>query len=84
LKNLINGQVNSAPDNHLKNLNTSDEHADGRWDLNLECLEREVRVHPGVYDEVDAAEESPRGTLLRVAVPGVDQNGDVVVPVKED
>lgn len=69
---------------HLHDLGSSDHHGAGAGHTNAGRLRRIVGVHEGVNCVVHGHEPASACHLVPVGEPGVEQNGDVVVPVEED
>lgn len=84
LLHLVRPDVDSSAHNHLGELGRGDEHGDIAGHLKLEGLEGVVAVHYAVYEVVHAHEPAGGGDVVGVGVPGIEQHGHVVVPVKED
>lgn len=72
------------PHHHLQDLRGRDEHSAGPGHPQAGRSHCVVRVHEGVDGVVHGHEPAAAGHLVSVGEPGVDQHGDVVVPVKED
>lgn len=76
--------VDGTADNHLGELQRRDDHRDEtRW-LEAHRAQCIVRVHDGVYAVVHDDEPARGRRVLGVREPGVDEYGDVMVPVQED
>lgn len=69
---------------HLHDLGHGDQHGAGARHTHAGRLGRVVGVHEGVNSVVHGHEPAPACHLVPVGEPGVEQNGDVVVPVEED
>jgi len=81
---LICPHIDKGTEHHLHNLEGSDGHADGPRDAEAEGTEGVVRVHEGVHCVVHHHEPATRAQVVGVAVPHVDQGGDVMIPMQED
>lgn len=69
---------------HLHDLGSGDHHGAEAGHAHAGRLRRVVGVHEGVDGVVHGHEPASACHLVPVGEPGVDQNGDVVVPVEED
>ena len=69
---------------HLQDLGGGDDHGAGAGHPPSGGPGSVVRVHEGVDHEVHGHEPAAARHLVLVGVPGVEQHGDVVVPVQED
>lgn len=84
LEVLVRPEVDQAADDHLGELQRRDHHGDELGRRVAHRLERVVRVHDAVHEVVHDDEPPRRGCVLGVREPGVEQHGDVVVPVQEN
>lgn len=69
---------------HLHDLGGGDHHGAGAGHAYAGRLRRIVGIHEGVNRVVHGHEPASACHLVPVGEPGVEQNGDVVVPVEED
>ena len=69
---------------HLQDLGGRDDHGAGAGHPQAGRPGRVVGVHEGVNQVVHGHEPAAARHLVLVGVPGVEQHGDVVVPVQED
>jgi len=69
---------------HLQDLGDRDDHGAGAGHPQAGGPRRVVRVHERVHHVVHGHEPAAARHLVLVGVPGVQQHGDVVVPVQED
>jgi len=76
--------VDGTPHDHLRQLTRRDHHGDTLPRVIAHGAQRVVRVHDGVHAVVH--DDVPAGgrRVLCIGEPGVQQHGDVVVPVQED
>lgn len=84
LEVLVGPDIDRTADDHLRQLEGCDDHGDGfRWRVSHRA-KGVVGVHDGVDKVVHDDEPASGGSVLGVGEPGVEEDGDVVVPVKED
>lgn len=76
--------VDHTAHQHLGDLGQCDEHGELARQLEAGRPQGVVRVHDGVDQVVHGHEPSAASHHVFVGVPGVEQHGDVVVPVQED
>lgn len=85
---LVHPAVHQSQDgqahDHLHDLGSGDHHGAGAGHTQARRLRRVVGVHEGVDCVVHGHEPASTCHLVPVGEPGVEQNGDVVVPVEED
>lgn len=84
LLHLISMNVHYYPDNHLDELEARDCYGDWLRDPDFECLQPVVGVHEWMDQEVGHDVPPCRSDVLRIGVPGIEQNGDVVIPMEKD
>ena len=77
-------QINDYSHDHLQDLNARDENADESWDSNVQSPQSVIRIHERVHRIIHHHEPSSRTGVIRVTVPNVGHNADVVVPVEEN
>lgn len=72
------------PHNHLTDLSTGDEHGEGPRYGHAGGTSSVVAVHERVHRVVHGHEPAAASHHVFVGIPGVEQHGDVVVPVQEE
>lgn len=75
--------VDKDTGDHLKNLGSCDANWDKLGGFVAGCPDSVVTVHDSVNHVVDRAEPSTSCNGVSVAVPAVDKNSDVMIPVEE-
>jgi len=81
---MIDPDVDGTSDDHLSELHAGDDHVHPAWNVEFHGFQGVVGVHERVNGVIHDDEPSTRGWVLGVAVPGVHQGGEVMVPVQED
>lgn len=81
---LVHQIIHHAAHQHLRDLRERDEHGELAGHLESGRFQRVVGVHAGVNQVVHSHEPAAARHHVFVRVPGVEQHGDVVVPVQED
>lgn len=84
LFHLVRPNVDGGAHHHLEELGSGDAHGDPAWHAEFQGLEGVVAVHDTVHQVVHADEPAGSGDVVGVGVPGVQENGHVMVPVEED
>ena len=80
---LVDQDIDGNANRHLGYLQCCDDHGYPLGDVETESFETVVGVHEGVHGVVHHHEPSAWGGVVCVAVPDVDHDSDVVVPVKK-
>jgi len=73
-----------ATDDHLRQLHARHRHGDPFRETPAARTQRVVRVHEGVHVKIHPNEPTSTGRVILVGVPGVDQDGDMMIPMQED
>lgn len=81
---LISPQVDGASSHHLRKLRYRNGHRDETRDSIVHRLEGIVRVHGRVHCKVHSNEPARRSRVFCKRIPRIDQNGGMMVPMKED
>lgn len=81
---IVRPDVHSAAHDHLAELQGGDGHGQLPGGEVAHAAESIVRVHQTVHAVVHHDEPAGRRRVLGVGEPGVEQHGDVVIPVQED
>ena len=81
---VVNQAQHRQPHHHLQDLGGRDDHGEGTGNPQAAGPRRVVSVHESVDHVVHGHEPAAARHLVLVGVPGVEQHGDVVVPVQED
>lgn len=72
------------PHSHLGDLGGGDDDGTGFWHTESCGSDSVVAVHERVHGVIHGHEPAPTSHLVFVGIPGVNQHGDVVIPVQED
>ena len=80
----VHQRAHRQPHAHLCNLSARDEHGKGPWHTQAGSTGGIVTVHERVHSIVHGHEPAAACHHVFVGVPGVEQHGDVVVPVQEE
>lgn len=81
LLHLVGPNIDCCSHNHLSQLSCCDAHCNPAWHPEFEGLEGVVAVHGTVDKVVHADEPAGGGNVVRIGVPGVEEDSDMVVPV---
>lgn len=81
---VVRPHVDGAAHDHLRQLQHRDRHRQHLRRVLAHAHQRVVRVHYTMDAVVHHDEPTSRGRVFREGIPGVQQDGDVVVPVQED
>ncbi len=76
--------VDHTAHQHLGDLGQCDKHGELAWQLEASRPQGVVRVHDSVDQVVHGHEPSAASYHVFVGVPGVEQHGNVMIPVEED
>lgn len=74
----------AEPYEHLCDLHERDHHGTESRHSSAGCFSRVVAVHERMDDVVHGHEPAAAGHTVFIRVPGVEQDGDVMIPVQED
>ncbi len=80
----VHQPAHRQPHGHLTDLSAGDEHGEGPRHAETGGTCGVVTVHERVHAVVHGHEPAAAGHHVFVGVPGVQQHGDVVVPVQEE
>ena len=80
----VHQRAHRHPHDHLQDLSAGDEHGEGAGHAQPGGPRGVIAVHERVHAVVHGHEPAAAGHHVFVGVPGVEQHGDVVVPVQEE